>query len=278
MTPKDIVVFIEEEAGRAGRLAFAAALAKKWGAHLIATFVADRLDLQPFNSFAIGAGLEHLLQSYRDSNQEAEAQARKIFERLVVDCQIAGEWRYSENEVGEPLMLHARHASLAIVGPPSVRTGATTTLSLSEDVIFASGRPSLLLPTDWPADRIGRRIVVGWNGSREAARAIADAMPFLIAAEQVQVIVVAEDKASGLLGADPGADITRHLARHNVPVALEQCREGDAGAILLDRARRLDADLLVMGAYGQSRISEFVFGGATRTVLGAASVPILLSR
>lgn len=75
-------------------------------------------------------------------------------------------------------MLHARHASLAIVGPPSIRREAMTTLGLSENVIFASGRPSLLVPIDWPAHWIGKRIVVGWNGSREATRAIGDALSF----------------------------------------------------------------------------------------------------
>lgn len=278
MTPKDIVVFIEEEAGRAQRLAFAAALAKRWGAHLIATFVADRLDLYPANSYAIGAGLEHMLQSYRERNAKAAAEARATFEALASEAQIASEWRYSEDEVGEALMLHARHASLAVVGPPQVHDPVPSTLGLSEDIIFASGRPSLLLPIGWPAHRIGKRIVIGWNGSREATRAIADAMPFLVAAEKVHLVVVREAKAASLLGADPGADITRHLARHGIEVVLEQCDGGDAGTVLLECARRLDAEMLVMGAYGHSKISEFVFGGATREVLRRAELPILLSR
>ena len=277
MTPKDIVVFIEEEAGRTNRLAFAAALAKKWSAHLIATFVAEGIDLEPSNSFAVGSALKHTFQTYRARNRAQETRTRQIFENIVDEFQISSEWRYSEDEVGEALMLHARHASLAIVGPPSVRRASMTTLGLSEDVIFASGRPSLLVPIDWPAHRIGKRIVVGWNGSREATRAIGDALPFLIEAEQVHLLVIAEDKANALLGADPGADITRHLARYGVPVLLEQ-HKGDAGEVLLARARELDAEILVMGAYGHSKISEFIFGGATRAVLQGAELPVLLSR
>lgn len=278
MTPKDIVVFLEEEAGRASRLAFAVALAERWSAHLVATFVADRLELYPYNSFATGLGLKNMLKAQREAVRQAEMQVSGIFEKLVSDHGITGEWRFSEDEVGESLMLHARHASLAIVGPPAAARRTTTTLSLSEDVIFASGRPSLLLPIDWPVDRIGNRIVVGWNGSREAASAIADSMPFLINAASVHLVVVSEAKTRGVLGADPGADITRHLARHGVPVTLEQRHGDDTGAVLLDRAKQIDADMLVIGAYGHSKISEFVFGGATRFILSAAEIPILLSR
>lgn len=277
MFPKDIVVFLEEEAGRSQRLAFGAALAKAWQAHLIATFVTHRLELDPHAAFAVGAGLTEMLRNHRASVVDAIARTRSEFEGLVRHRSFTGEWRVAENEVGETLMLHARHASLAIVGPPARRLGAATSLSLSEDVILASGRPSLLLPIDWPPERIGRRIVVGWNAGREATAAIAAAMPFLVAAQDVRVVVVPDARTRGLYGADPGADIAQHLVRHGVPVTLEQREGEDAGAALLERCGDVDADMLVMGAVGRSRISEFVFGGATRTVLGAAALPVLLA-
>lgn len=276
MLPKDIVVFIEEDEGRNSRIAFAAALAEAWQAYLIATFIVDRLDSHA--GFAVGEGLTNMLKHHGMEVQATVEQTRKVFDDLRERQGIVGEWRVSENEVGEALMLHARHASLAIVGPPFRKRRVNTTLSLSEDVIFASGRPSLLLPIDWPADRIGRRIVVGWNASREATRAIADAMPFLINAEQVHLVVVPDAKVRGLYGADAGADIAQHLARYGVKVILHQCEGEDAGSVLLDRCDALDADMLVLGAMGRSRISEFVFGGVTRTVLAAADRPLLLSR
>jgi nucleotide-binding universal stress UspA family protein len=144
-------------------------------------------------------------------------------------------------------------------------------------VILASGRPSLLLPIGWPAERIGRRIVVGWNAGREATAAIAAAMPFLAGAEEVRIVVVPDARTRNLYGADPGADIAQHLARHGIAVTLDQREGEDAGAVLLECCRAVDADMLVMGAVGRSRISEFVFGGATRTVLGATDLPVLLS-
>jgi len=278
MTPKDIVVFIEGEAGRDDRLKFAATLAENWGAHLIATFVADDLALHQHAGFAIGGALNSMIAMHREAVDRACTEARAAFEAIVANRTMTHEWRVSQNEIGEALMLHARHAGLAIVGPAPAASQPTTVLSLSEDVIFASGRPSLLVPVDWPEDRLPRRVVIGWNGSREAARAISDAMPFLTAADAVDLVVVPEGKIRGLLGAEPGADISRHLARHGVQVTLIQAVGDDPGGLLLDHAARVGAGLLVMGASGQSRISEFIFGGATRRILAQARIPVLLSR
>jgi nucleotide-binding universal stress UspA family protein len=277
MIPKDLIVFVEELEGRDQRLAFAAALAERWSAHLIATFVVDRLELDPHAGFATGSGLAGMLEHHDLEVAEAMQQARQAFERELEHRRISGEWRVSDGEVGEALMLHARHAALAVIGPSKPNPRHATTLGLSRDLIFASGRPTLLLPIDWPVERSARRIVVGWNASREATRAIADAMAFLVGATQVHLVVVPEANG-GSYGHEPGADMARHLVRHGVPVVLEQCEGADAGAVLLERCRALDADLLVMGAVGRSRISEFVFGGATHSVLERAALPLLLSR
>ncbi|MFC5577950.1 universal stress protein [Lysobacter niabensis] len=278
MFPKDLVVFLEPHPGHSQRLAFAASLAKRWQAHLIATFVTQPLALNPHAGFAVGTALSEMLAEYQTGTAAALAQARAEFDHLADRRSFTSEWRVSDNETGELLMLHARHASLAILGPPASQSTAATTLSLSERMIFASGRPCLLVPTEWSAERIGGRIVVGWNGGREATRAIADAMPLLTAAETVHLVVVPDARIHALYGEDPGADMATHLARQGVPVVLERCPGDDAGAVLLDRCAADGADMLVIGAMGRSRISEFVLGGATRTILDHVRVPVLLSR
>lgn len=279
MLPRDLVVFLEQHRyGYHNRLACAVALAKHWQAHLIATFVTQPLALDPHAGFAVGAALSSMLAEYAAESSAALARARAQFDALVDRRSFTAEWRVSDNESGEALMLHARHASLALLGPPAAQRATSTQLGLAESLILASGRPCLLLPNDWPAERMARRIVVGWNGGREATRAIADAMPFLAAAETVRLVVVPEAKISALYGQEPGADMAAHLARYGVPVELEQCAGDDAGAVLLERCAAIRADLLVMGAMGRPRISEIVYGGATRTVLGMTQLPVLMSR
>lgn len=278
VAPKDLVVFVDEREGSKNRIAYAAALAKRWRAHLIVTFIVPRLELNRHAGFAVGSGLSRMLDQHQGKVEQALQGVRNTFDVMVKHRSFTSEWRVSDNEIGEELMLHARHASLAIIGPSSQAGGAETALGLSERIIFASGRPTLLLPADWPAERMVRRIVIGWNASREATRAIADAMPFLVEAEAVELVVVPEARAGGPFGADPGADIARHLARNGVRIELRQCEGADAGSALLDTCRESEAELLVMGAMGRSRISEFVFGGAMRTVLETMNLPVLLSR
>jgi nucleotide-binding universal stress UspA family protein len=120
---------------------------------------------------------------------------------------------------------------------------------------------------------------VAWNARREAIRAEADALPLLVKAEAVEVLVVDHERHAGH-GPEPGADIARHMARHGAQVEVRRLSSGgeDVGRLLLSQAAAFRADLLVMGAYGQSRLSEWMFGGVTRTVLREAGIPVLMSR
>ena len=276
--PRDLVVFLEPARGYDARLGYAASLAKLWRAHLIATFVARELVLEPYAGFAVGAALENMLAVYSKAAAEAVAKARGDFEMLVRNRSFSSEWRVSDNEDSEALMLHARHAGLAILGPPADQRSRITRLGLSEHFIFESGRPCLLLPERWPQDRTARCIVVGWNGGREAARTIADAMPFLAAADAVHLVVVPEGRLRGRYGSEPGADMAAHLSRHGVRVELEQLAGAHAGDVLLQRCRELDADMLVAGGRAHPHISDLLLGGATRTILEGVQVPLVMSR
>lgn len=276
--PRDLIVFLEPVRGHDTRLGYAASLAKLWRAHLIATFVVRDLALEPYAGFAVGAALTSMLAEYSKAAAESRSRARENFDALVRNRSFTSEWRVSDNEDSEALMLHARHAGLAILGPPARQQNRTTRLGLSERLIFESGRPCLLLPEDWPEDRTARRIVVGWNGGREAARSIADAMPFLASAESVHLIVVPDGRLRGPYGSEPGADMAAHLARHGAQVVLEQRAGFDAGAVLLERCKDLDADMLVAGGRAHPHISDLMLGGATRTIFQGVEIPLLMSR
>lgn len=278
MTPKDLVVFVEEDKGVCSRMEYAARLAAQWQAHLIATFVTRSLARSDGQDFALGRGLKDMLVKHHARSEAAEKQARACCEKMAREWGVSFEWRVSRWEVGEALMLHARFAYLAIVGPPYRSPDPITALSLSERIIMDSGRPTLMLPHDWPADRLPRRIVIGWNGSREATRIIVGAMPFLVGAESVHLVVVPEAKITNLMGEDPGLDITRHLARYGVQVELEQLPGTNAGQVLLHRCHDVEADLLVIGAHSSrpGKLSELLFGTVTKTVLNNVKCPMLL--
>ena len=146
-----------------------------------------------------------------------------------------------------------------------------------EGALFKAGRPVLLIPPKWGSDSLGENVVIGWKPTREAARAIADAMPFLTSAKTVTVLTV--DAAPGAYGQGPGRDIATHLAREGVRVEVRNL-DGmgrSAEVALIEEARALEADLIVMGGYGHGRLTEFVFGGVTRAVSRTSPIPVLMS-
>lgn len=146
--------------------------------------------------------------------------------------------------------------------------------------LLASGRPTLLVPRTFELEGlVGRRIVVAWNASQEAARVVRDAMPLLSSADVVKVLIVDHDRYPDKFGEEPGADLARHLARYGVEVNVRtiSSKGGDVGTLLLDITMELSADLLVLGAYSHARFTEAIFGGVTRQVLREAKMPTLLS-
>ncbi len=145
--------------------------------------------------------------------------------------------------------------------------------------MIGSGRPVLIVPSVGEPRSVGDKVLVAWNARREAARAVFDALPLLQRAKEVKVVWVNPQSEQDVAQDIPAADICAALARHNVKCqATEQLQpRTGVGETLLACAKEMDADLLVMGCYGHTRLREFVFGGASRHVLAQMSVPVLMS-
>jgi nucleotide-binding universal stress UspA family protein len=226
-----------------------------------------------------GRAIKELFANYDAEISLLEKDLRESFERAASRSGLQAEWRSVRHLLAEDMVVHARHADLAIVGRPESAGSDGIPFDLPQTLVLASGRPVILLPPEPPLSA-GRRILVGWNAGREATRAVADALPFLVRAEAVELLVVDHERHSSDHGEEPGADIARHLARHRVRVDVRRMSSGgeDVGRLILSRAGAFGADLVVMGAYGHSRLTELVFGGATRTALHEANLPVLMSR
>lgn len=174
---------------------------------------------------------------------------------------------------GQALAAEARTADLFVATRPYGDPADEVHMEVS--VLFGSGRACLFVPPKGVAPKNFGTILVAWNGSREAARAIAEAMPLLKAATQVVVVSIGEESE-----VEFGGDIARHLSRHGIAAVIgtiEASMEGPGDA-LLGEARRIGADLLVMGGYGHSRFREWILGGATRHVLSSAEIPVFMAR
>ena len=249
------------------------ALAQLHGASLTALSVVDNM---PIPSHVAPYVPANLTESYVD---ESRAAAKKIEARIKSREDSTGvrtEWRYREGDVRAIFAQHAHYADIILVGQGTgddVPIGPAA--NLPGDLVLTAGRPVLVVPWHGAPSVIGKRVVIGWNASKEATRALNDALPILEKAEAVKVLTVGEEDGRHL----PGADIALHLARHGIKAEADHVNDSDgpAAATLTFEAKDFAADLLVCGAWGHSRVFETVLGGVTRDLLRDMQLPLLLS-
>jgi nucleotide-binding universal stress UspA family protein len=274
----EIVVFLDGRTETAGILEFAGGLAQEHAAHLTGVFMQPEPAVTEPQRFARGKGMGQVIEAHRAQLEGIEADYRALFEDIVRRRGIRSEWRslpYLSSEVG----VRAHYADLAVVARPDPAGQTASPPGFVQSLILSSGRPIIVFPPRSTVSRV-RRIVVAWNARREAVRAVADALPLLVRAEAVEVLVVDHERRPSGHGQEPAADIARHLARHGAQVEVRSLSSSgkEVGRLLLSQAAAFGADLLVMGAYGHSHLSEWIFGGVTRTVLREAGLPVLMSR
>lgn len=280
MSYKDLLVVVDPSPDACGRVAVAAALAERFQAHLTGLYPAVAPGVAGALGFFEPALLDPLYRKAQEQTQTACEEAQSRFERAAAQGGFPAEWRMVEGDATELATRHGRYVDLIVLG--QVEPGnaqAIFTRPRLEDVAVVSGRPVLAVPYVGRYERVGNRVLVAWDGSREAARAVNDAMPLLAAAQSVTVVTVDPDHTPAGHGGIPGADIALHLARHGVKAEAQRTFSNGIGIgeTLLSRASDLEADLMVMGAFAHSRARELLLGGATRTMLESMTLPVLMS-
>src|ERR1700680_985475 len=289
---REIVVFIDGLTKAGGILEFAGELAEEHGARLIGVFLQPEPTITPAETFARGTGMQRVSESHRSQLERIDADYRALFGDIVRRHGLPpdSEWRslpYFSGEVGA----HAYYADVVVIAKPRPDGRTDRAPGLAESLILTSGRPIIVFPSVSTVSRL-RRMLVGWNARRESIRAVADAMPALMKAEAVEVLVIDQERTAGH-GEDPGAEGARHLARRGGKVGprhlarrgwkvdtrhLSSVKEKEeVGHLLLSQAATFGADLLVIGAYGHSQLRDWMFGRVTRTVLREAGLPVLMS-
>ncbi len=274
---KDLLVVLDTSRRCGVRLDVATALAARFSGHLTGLYVSPPPQVPAMIESQL---TPELIELQMRTLSEATDRVQELFRRRGEGPGFTSEWRVREGEAGEVATLHARYADVSIVGqvdPESDELGAAG--DLPERVVLGAGRPVLVVPYAGTFKTVGQRVLVAWNAGREATRAVNDALPLLEGASKVTVLAI--NPRGGLHGHGevPGADIALHLARHGVRAEASAIKSDDVdvGALLLSQAADLNADLIVMGAYGHSRLREVMLGGATREILRSMTVPVLLS-
>jgi nucleotide-binding universal stress UspA family protein len=262
----------------------ALAVARRFKSHIVALHAVTTEYAVVFGGemgFSISSEVDRTLER---EGQERRDQARRIFREVMADQKISvgtaatdddaptAQWHEAEGRQNAVVGALGRVFDLIVVEQPAKL--ASLTEATLEDALFESGRPVLMAPARLPTT-IGATVVVAWNGSTETARTVAFAMPFLTQAGDVQVVSV----EGGMTPGPSAEDLARSLARNGMPVSWRHVPANGRtpGEIFLTEAENAGADLLIKGAYTQSRLRQMIFGGATRHIIMEARMPVLLA-
>jgi len=278
MPYKSIAVFVDPSPAGEARASYAVGMASHHGAHLIGIFTVPSIcGGSAAESFVRGQQAVRLvIASHQSSEAAAIDAANRSFSACCARENISFEFRHlRQGDDRDSPALNSLHTDLVIVGGP--RSGGLPSDWSAEALLLATGVPFLLLPEPWKRSA-AEHVVVAWNASREARRAIADALPLLVHAQTVTILVVDPQK-SPRHGEEPGADVAHYLTRHGARVVVEPVpSHGEPIAnVILTHAERHNADLVVIGAYSHARTTEMIFGGVARSLLRDAAVPLLIA-
>lgn len=277
MSYRDILVLTEATPAGAYRAQFAADLARRWKAHLTGVFLTSEFMLQ----FGAGEALyglppddiDRLLRDHAKTVEAASEEARRQFEGAAREAGAESDFINASGDDPQAFIACARRADLVVM-PRRLDVYMGQRHVAAADVALACGGPVLVTPADDYAAPGGRRILVAWNGSREAARALRDGWPFIEAAEEVHVLIVSPTGEGG-----PDGMLQRLLERHGVTanVILDASRDEHAADVIERQMAEFDVDLLIAGVYGHARLQELVLGGVSRQLLHDMPAPLLMS-
>ena len=273
---RDLCVYLDGTKKDEERIRAAEQTASLFDAFVAGVYVNTLPDLSPALGYDSGLiDIEDLQSAARASGMETAARLRARLEKLAARSELRHHDIIGAG-VAEQFVQEARLFDLCVASRPDPSSSEAT--HVTEAVMFGSGRSLLLVPPAGGEPFDPKTIVVAWRNTREAARAVAEALPFLSRAETVSLVMVGNEEMGSVERAVQGEDMARHLDRHGVKVELNSVPRGKGvAATLLDEVKLSGAELLVMGAYGHSRLRQWALGGVTREVMSAATVPVLVA-
>jgi nucleotide-binding universal stress UspA family protein len=273
---KDIIAHLDGTAEDEIRLTHAEIIAALFGAHLTGLYTNRLPDISDYSSPAGAMACVEVERQLRENGEVVRDGLAARFERLGVPSELR-KIEAMLDDLRRNVVTQARWADLFVASCPR-RGSAGQWRSLIESVLFGSGHGVLLVPENVKPREAIRTIVVGWDGAREAARAVAEALPFLRLTTMTHLVWVEEGEAA--VERIPAlSDIAAHLDRHGVSTNVNLISDAPKGPgdAILKEARRVSADLIVTGAYGHPRLLEWILGGATRELIEQSDIPLLMA-
>ena len=281
MTYKTLLVCISSEAEAKRLIPVSIMLAQQFDAHLIGLYSVQNMEI--YASVAMQLSGSALVQIRENQNDQAD-RVKAVFDEHTRAQNFVAEWRKSETSVamtGERLAEHARCADLVIMAQPDPEHDYLGPSAVVRRVVEDSGRPVLVIPHSGEIKTIGKRTMIGWSGTGESSRAAHDAIPFMQQSEETSIFwVTGSDESADSVLESSGHELARCLDRHGIKTSVSHRPKTQIpiGDELLNEAAETDADLIVTGAYGHSRLYDFVIGATTSHLMSYMTSPVLFSR
>lgn len=277
MSYKTLLAVLQDESDTRRVLDCIAPLAERFSAHVIGVH-AEPL-VVPYAT-PMGFPDANFMVSSSEDNKERSEAIRRIFDGRMARSAISAEWRALESFSGDSAISSlesARAVDLIVVQQRDPESNSGTNV---DALLLQTGRPVLFAPHARPVNTVFETILIGWNGTRESTRAVFDALPFIRQARRVEIFTVDPERYGGHEAMTAGGQIAAALARHGANVTVQSQHKTDLthGQAIQNRAVELQADLIVAGAYSQSKLKEFFFGGVTKSMLDSMPTATFMSR
>lgn len=275
---KTILACLTSQRAAAELIPPARALAEKFGAHLVGMHALDAI--VPYPGIALHSNHPRFAALLGEFAAE-DSEVREAFLEATRAMTTVAEWRSvpAESGLASPSLIRSAYRSdLVIALCPDRANEDLDEIRVQNDLIAKAGRPVLLVPTGWRERPVGRHVTIAWKPTCEAARAVHESLPFLAVAKTVTILTVSSESETAETSVE-GRELARMLSRHEVSCQVRQAALGDdsIGARILIEAAKDGSDLIVMGAYGHSRLRRIILGDATDEILRKSNLPVLFS-
>lgn len=278
MSIKDIMVVCDAGDANDFRVETSLLLAKVFNAHVMGVYLTPYTMPQDSSTGFIKV-IDYLSSDQIEQAKTIAESLKTKFETKASELNIPYEWSYSDEIDAQFIIENARYADLVVLPQGYSEFGEENPQRIDDYLSIYMGRPTIIIPNIKKVFKLSKRIMIAWDESQEAARAVYDAMPFLEFSEKVQIVCVSSNPKEHKANIIYNNDLRKYLSHHDVhadAISVDELAKG-TGKTILQSAIDFDADLIVMGAYGQTRLKEMILGGTTRYLLKKSIIPLLLS-
>jgi len=279
MSYKVITTLVTADNNDATAAEVAIELASQSKAHL--DFYALGLERMEANFYYAGAEAVVMAETAKHAKEDRDAAEKWVEDRMKAELTpfAVVPAIIPNSALQRFLAVRLRFTDLVVLPQPTDNNTYRQDMTILESCLFEAERPALIVPTGKTAPKSGGRIVLGWNEGAEALSAARAALPFLQKAQQVDICVIDPPK-HGENRSDPGGQLAAYLARHGVKAQVDVLAktEPNVGAILIRKAKEINAEMIITGAYGHSRLREAVFGGTSRELIDSCPIPLFMAR